>query len=457
MFIQKIGLYNAQQFKADTTTQMASSGEIPSFEKCQLKATTVRERNALMFNNEILSDVHFLVGKDNVRIPGHKYVLAISSPVFFAMFYGRMAEPAGDVAITDSEVDCFTELLRFIYADEAILTLDNALGVLYLAEKYMVPVLAAKCINYVEASLNPDNALTVLCHARYLAKEDLQERCWNMIDTYTNQVLESEAFLELDSETLSLLVKRNTISVKEIQMFKAVHQWSESECVRRAIEADTENKRAVASQAMKFIRFPLMSPLEFADEVARSGLLSYEETTNVFLYFFSSHETELQFSKVPRTPRETLTKKTLRCSRFKSCCGNDWFCDTRKCDAIKFMVDKPVYVKGVAVYGASKMEGDYKTCVELLKQNKVLGERKMSFPSDTSSSLHDILFDRPVLIERNVVYTINLLLQGPSSQSGRDGFAVVEAEGVKFTFIEHASPNGTSVTAGQIPEIIFHL
>lgn len=457
MFIQKIGLYNAQQFKADTTIQMASSGEIPSFEKCQLKATTVRERNALMFNNEILSDVHFLVGKDNVRIPGHKYVLAISSPVFFAMFYGRMAEPAGDVAITDSEVDCFMELLRFIYADEAILTLDNALGVLYLAEKYMVPVLAAKCINYVEASLNPDNALTVLCHARYLAKEDLQERCWNMIDTYTNQVLESEAFLELDSETLSLLVQRNTISVKEIQMFKAVHQWSESECVRRAIEADTENKKAVASQAMKFIRFPLMSPLEFADEVARSGLLSYEETTNVFLYFFSSHETELQFSKVPRTPRETLTKKTLRCSRFKSCCGNDWFCDTRKCDAIKFMVDKPVYVKGVAVYGASKMEGDYKSCVELLKQNKVLGERKMSFPSDTSSSLHDILFDRPVLIERNVVYTINLLLQGPSSQSGRDGFAVVEAEGVKFTFIEHASPNGTSVTAGQIPEIIFHL
>lgn len=410
-----------------------------------------------MFNNEILSDVHFLVGKDNVRIPGHKYVLAISSPVFFAMFYGRMAEPAGDVTITDSEVDCFMELLRFIYADEAILTLDNALGVLYLAEKYMVPVLAAKCINYVEASLNPDNALTVLCHARYLAKEDLQERCWNMIDTYTNQVLESEAFLELDSETLSLLVQRNTISVKEIQMFKAVHQWSESECVRRAIEADTENKRAVASQAMKFIRFPLMSPLEFADEVARSGLLSYEETTNVFLYFFSSHETELQFSKVPRTPRETLTKKTLRCSRFKSCCGSDWFCDTRKCDAIKFMVDKPLYVKGVAVYGASKMEGEYKTCVELLKQNKVLGERKMSFPSDTSSSLHDILFDRSVLIERNVVYTINLLLQGPSSQSGRDGFAVVETEGVKFTFIEHASPNGTSVTAGQIPEIIFHL
>ena len=439
---------------------MASSvevHEIPSFEKCQLKATTVRERNELMFNNEILSDVHFLVGKDKARIPGHKYVLAISSPVFFAMFYGRMAEPAGDVAVTDSEVECFMELLRFIYTDEAILTLDNALGVLYLSEKYMLPVLAAKCINFVEASLNPDNTLTVLCHARYLGKEGLQEKCWDIVDTYTTQVLESEAFLELDIETLSLFVKRNTISVKEIQIFKAVNSWSERECIRRSIEATTENKSALVSQAIKFIRFPLMSPLEFADEVARSGLLSYEETTNVFLYFFSSHETKLQFSKIPRSPRETLVKKTLRCSRFKSCCGNDWFCDTRKSDAIKFMVDKPVYIKGIAAYGASKMEGEYTSSVELLKQNKILGDRKMSFSSDTSSTLHDVLFERPILIEKNEVYSINLLLQGPSSLSGRDGFSVVDCEGVKFTFIDHTSPNGTSVTAGQIPEIIFHL
>lgn len=436
---------------------MAGSSELHSFEKCQLKATTVRERNELMFNNEILSDVHFLVGKDKARIPGHKYVLAISSPVFFAMFYGRMAEPEGDVAVTDSEVECFMELLRFVYTDEAVLTLDNALGVLYLAEKYMLPVLAAKCIKFVDASLNPENALTVLCHARYLAKEELQERCWEIVDSYTTQVLDSEAFLELDVETLSLLVQRNTVSAREIQMFKALNLWSQNECFRRAIEATAENKRVVASQAMKFIRFPLMSPLEFADEVARSGMLSYEETTNVFLYFFSSHETKLQFSKIPRTPRETLTKKTLRCLRFKSCCGNDWFCDTRKSDAIKFTVDKPVYVKGIAVYGASRIEGDYKSTLELLRETKVLAERKMSFSSNTSSALHDILFERPILIEKNVVYTLNLQLQGPCSQSGRDGFSVVVAEGVKFTFFEHTSPNGTSVTAGQIPEIVFQL
>jgi len=121
------------------------------------------------------------------------------------------------------------------------------------------------------------------------------------------------------------------------------------------------------------------------------------------------------------------------------------------------MVDRPIYVKGIAVYGASKMEGDYTSSVELLKQTKVLAERKSAFSSDTGSTLHDILFDSAHLIEKNVVYTINLLIQGPCSQSGRDGFATVVTEGVTFTFIEHNSPNGTSVSAGQIPEIIFHL
>ena len=156
-----------------------------------------------------------------------------------------------------------------------------------------------------------------------------------------------------------------------------------------------------------------MTPLEFADEVARSGMLSYEETTNIFLYFFSTRETELQFSKIPRKPRETLLKKTLRCSRFKSCCGNDWFCDTRKCDALKFMVNRSVHIKGIAVYGASKLEGDYTASVQLLKQTKVLADGERIFSSGTSALLHDVLFDRPYLVDKNEVYTINLMLQGP--------------------------------------------
>ena len=52
----------------------------------QLTKKTVLERNSHMFNNPLMSDI-----KLN-SFYAHKYVLASSSPVFYAMFYGDLAE-----------------------------------------------------------------------------------------------------------------------------------------------------------------------------------------------------------------------------------------------------------------------------------------------------------------------------------------------------------------------------
>ena len=65
----------------------------------QTRRCTIKERNKYMFDNELLSDVHFLVGRSDRRlIPAHKYVMSISSPVFFSLFYsyGALAQEQKD-------------------------------------------------------------------------------------------------------------------------------------------------------------------------------------------------------------------------------------------------------------------------------------------------------------------------------------------------------------------------
>ena len=44
----------------------------------QASKTSVKERLAYMFNNEVMADVHFLVGKGHApqRIPAHRFVLS---------------------------------------------------------------------------------------------------------------------------------------------------------------------------------------------------------------------------------------------------------------------------------------------------------------------------------------------------------------------------------------------
>ena len=117
---------------------------------------TIRERCKFMFNNELLSDVKFVVRDSEGRsesmkeIPAHKLLLAISSPVYYAMFYGELAEKKDSIDISYCDHKSLLELFRFMYSDEVNLKADNVMQVLYLAKKYMLPSLADKCSDFLQ-------------------------------------------------------------------------------------------------------------------------------------------------------------------------------------------------------------------------------------------------------------------------------------------------------------------
>ena len=73
------------------------------------------------------------------------------------MFYGELAETTDSIELPDCEYESLLELFRYMYSDEVILSGRNVMGVLYLTKKYMVPSLAAKCMEYLEDNLDPSN------------------------------------------------------------------------------------------------------------------------------------------------------------------------------------------------------------------------------------------------------------------------------------------------------------
>ena len=142
-------------------------------ENWQTTRPTIRERSTFMFNNDLFSDVKFVVQKtaqgeseSKQVIPAHKFVLSISSPVFEAMFYGELAETADSIELPDCEYDSLLELFRYMYSDEVNLSGSNVMGVLYLAKKYMVPSLADDCMEYLQDNLDPSNVFSILPSAQ---------------------------------------------------------------------------------------------------------------------------------------------------------------------------------------------------------------------------------------------------------------------------------------------------
>ena len=156
-------------------------------ENWQTKRSTILERTTFIFNNELLSDVKFVVpvstgeSENKKVIPAHKFLLAISSPVFYAMFYGQMAETTDFIELPDCDYESLLELLRFMYTDEVNPSGSNVMQVLYLANKYMVPSLAEKCAEYLRDNLKASNVFCILPHAQKFEDKDLEDRCWEVI------------------------------------------------------------------------------------------------------------------------------------------------------------------------------------------------------------------------------------------------------------------------------------
>ena len=163
----------------------------------QTKCLTISERTTFIFNNELLSDVKFIVPVSNSEsgsrkmIPAHKFVLAIGSPVFYAMFFGEMAETKNAIELPDCEYESLLELFRYLYTDEVNLTGSNVMHVLYLAKKYILPSLADKCSAYLYENLGASNVFSILPHAKKFDDQDLENRCWEVIEKHTEEAVTS--------------------------------------------------------------------------------------------------------------------------------------------------------------------------------------------------------------------------------------------------------------------------
>uniref|UniRef100_A0A1B6EA09 BTB domain-containing protein n=1 Tax=Clastoptera arizonana TaxID=38151 RepID=A0A1B6EA09_9HEMI len=422
----------------------------------QATKSTVRERNAAMFNNELMADIRFIVGSPGhtQNIPAHKYVLATGSSVFYAMFYGGLAENKEEIEVPDVEPSAFLTLLKYLYCDEIQLEADTVLATLYVAKKYIVPYLARACVNYLETSLTAKNACLLLSQSRLFEEPDLMQRCWEVIDAQAEMALHSEGFVDIDLNTLESVLGRETLNCKETHLFEAALSWASAECIRKELESTAQNKRQVLGNALYLVRIPTMSLDEFANSAAQLGILTQQETIDIFLHFTARNKPHLSYPIKARTGL-----KPQICHRFQSCAyrSNQWRYRGR-CDSIQFSVDKRIFMVGFGLYGSSNGAADYSVKIELKRLGLVLAENNTKFFSDGSSNTFHVYFEHPIQIEPESFYTASAVLDGIElSYFGQEGLSEVTVGCVTFQFqCSSESTNGTGVQGGQIPELIFY-
>ena len=250
-----------------------------------------------MLNNDLFSDVKFVTrkfeGKTETRqvIPAHKFVLSIGSPVFQDMFYGATPETRASIELPgiDGEYDSLLELFRYLYSDEVNINASNITKVLYLAKKYVVPSLVDKCIQYLRDVLSSSNVFEILSTAEKLEKKELIDECWEVIDSQSEAAMKSDGFTTIEHSLLEAVVSRDTLTMNEVGLFKAVNLWATKKCEDQGLTANGEEKRRIlGDKVVKAIRFPVMKRHEFASVVADAKILTPDEVINFFKFFSSA-------------------------------------------------------------------------------------------------------------------------------------------------------------------------
>ena len=427
--------------------------------------STIRERCLTIFNQELLSDIKFVVrdsqgGSEIKTIPAHKFVLAISSPVFYAMFYGELAERKDYVDICDCEYESLLELFRFIYSDEANLTPDNVMQLMYLAKKYMLPSLADKCSAYLQENLNASNVFHVLPDAKKYEEKDLLDHCWKVIEKETGKAVKSDGFMTIERSILEELVEKNSLNVKEVELFKAVDCWAVNECKKQGLEAEGSVKRRILGERIvKGIRFPLMEQTEFADVVLDSDILTKKESYDLVKHFSSVLKSSMGFSSAKRTgPLNVISRfgsvSADRGLDYSSGVPNRIGVTTNKdvkLHAVRlFGNDNDVYLVELKVQDSSGV-------VLATKGGRFLSKLVRSEIGDYQG--FDIVFERPIVLKANSdCVRFEAKISGPPSCYGEGGQSRIEHSGVVFFFESYTFLGfHTSVQSGQFSEFLFSL
>lgn len=247
------------------------------------------------------ADVFFIVEDGNggsERIPGHKCLLAAMSDVFKAMLYGPMKKEE-DIRLSHVTPHIFKILLHFVYLKHVILSMGNVMRVLALGHMYNIVPCIDSCVDTISKNLTNANVCYILANALLFNLNRLEVACTKRIAFHSRGVLKSKGFLDCSKDTLRFILRMNTLSCSETEVFEACLVW-----ILRKSKRNKVTKKLIREHLGELfyqIRFVAMEPEEFAKLSMRHGYaFSVDEHMDIVQGFQASSDYPKMFEKTSR-------------------------------------------------------------------------------------------------------------------------------------------------------------
>lgn len=157
----------------------------------------------LYVDNQLLSDITFIV--EGIPIHAHK-ILCLRCSYFRNMLTGEyMESKASEIVIEDIGYQVFLILLEYLYSDHVDVTIENAMEILIVAEKFGVDRLKKICENIMIDAINVISVSTILLTADEHNAGNLRDRCMRFILDNFDEVTKQTSFEEMGRLNVELV------------------------------------------------------------------------------------------------------------------------------------------------------------------------------------------------------------------------------------------------------------
>ena len=283
-------------------------------------------------------------------------------------------------------------------------------------------------------------------------EKELEEKCWNIVSEKTLECVNSEAFCEIGSCTLNAFLNKETSSITEMELFKAILKWTDKECERQGIniEHDKTARRRILGDSVYEIRFLTMSLENLVKYVSPTGILTDTEIVSISQKLYGLDVAGLKWKEHSHRKRQPCIRVSF--SRFDPGNTSTGWSHGGGSDALTLVVNKDVLFHGVRLFGSNGGRYEVKFTI---KDKNVTGSYTSEQDSDHVPG-YDVMLPNPLPLQPNEEITIIATITGPNSYYGTSGKSSVKIDDIVVTFkdaLSGLSTNGTNTTRGQFFKI----
>lgn len=243
-----------------------------------------------LYASHLLSDISLVVGEN--RYPAHRVILSASSEVFQCMLLNPQWQESKESVINlhEDPQSCavFPQFLKYLYTGQVRISIETAMPLLSLADKYNIKDLIALCRDFMTRSIAIAGSRGFLISwLQYTLSLDIHQQLTNELKNFLRLNIEtvgySSDFTELDPNNLVVLLQQNDLVIKnEAALFDIVERWLmiKRDQIEHEESLSDEEKQSHMKSLIEgictHIRFPMMTVRELA-EIPLKSITTYSK------------------------------------------------------------------------------------------------------------------------------------------------------------------------------------